>query len=49
MAAFYAEQGMHDRDPRWTHVISGRVGRFHQRADLDVFLRDQGYNWQAHE
>ena len=46
MTDFYNEQGMHDRDPRWTKVMSGRVGRFHDRADLDVFLRTQGYGWQ---
>lgn len=47
MAEFYTSQGMHDRDPRWTRVMSGRVGRFHQRADLDVFLKDQGFDWQS--
>jgi hypothetical protein len=46
MTEFYNEQGLHDRDPRWTHVMSGRVGRFHDRADLDVFLRKQGFDWQ---
>lgn len=44
MSVFYESQGMHDRDPRWTRVMCGRVGRFHQRADLDVFLRQQGYS-----
>ncbi len=47
MTEFYNSQGMHDRDPRWTRVMSGRVGRFHQRADLDVFLREQGFDWQG--
>jgi len=47
LGVFYESQGMHDRDPRWTHVMSGRVGRFHQRADLDVFLKRQGYDWQS--
>ena len=46
MTEFYNEQGLHDRDPRWTRVMSGRVGRFHDRADLDIFLRRQGYGWQ---
>ena len=46
MAEFYNEQGMHNRDARWTHVMSGRVGRFHERADMDRFLRQQGYDWQ---
>ncbi len=44
---FYKEQGLHDRDPRWTKVVSGRVARFHDRADLDIYLRNQGYNWQS--
>jgi len=43
MTEFYNEQGMHDRDPRWTRVMSGRVGRFHERADLDGFLERQGF------
>ena len=43
MTEFYNSQGMHDRDPRWTRVMSGRVGRFHQRADLDIYLRAQGF------
>lgn len=47
LGIFYESQGMHDRDPRWTRVMSGRVGRFHQRADLDVFLKRQGYDWQS--
>ena len=47
MTEFYNSQGMHDRDPRWTRVMSSRVGRFHQRADLDVFLRKQGFDWQG--
>ena len=47
LGVFYESQGMHDRDPRWTHVMSGRVGRFHQRADLDIFLKQQGYDWQS--
>lgn len=46
MTEFYNEQGMHDRDPRWTRVMSGRVGRFHQRAGLDTYLRQQGFDWQ---
>lgn len=47
MSVFYESQGMHDRDPRWTRVMSGRVGRFHQRSDLDIFLKRQGYDWQS--
>lgn len=47
MTDFYNEQGLHNRDPRWTTVMSGRVGRFHERAGLDTYLREQGYSWQA--
>ncbi|MBS13896.1 MAG: hypothetical protein CME19_20165 [Gemmatimonadetes bacterium] len=46
MIDFYNEQGMHNRDPRWTRVMSGRVGRFHGRSDLDVFLKSQGFGKQ---
>ena len=47
MTEFYDSQGMHDQDPSWTHVVSGRVSNFQRRADLDVFLRKQGFNLQG--
>jgi nitroreductase len=43
MTTFYQSEGMHDRDPRWTRVVAGRTGRFHDRAELDTFLSDQGF------
>jgi nitroreductase len=46
MTEFYTSQGMHDRDPRWTRVMAGRVGRFHQRAELDDYLAEQGFGWK---
>jgi nitroreductase len=44
MTDFYSAQGMHADDPRWTQVAAGRVGRFHDRAELDRFLRAQGFD-----
>jgi nitroreductase len=43
MTEFYQSQGMHDRDPRWTRVMAGRTGRFHDREELDTYLSDQGF------
>lgn len=47
MTEFYESQGMHDRSPRWTRVVSERAGHFHQRADMDIYLRDRGFDWQS--
>ena len=44
MVAFYESQEMHPSDPRWTTVMAGRTGRFHDRAELDTFLREQGFD-----
>ncbi len=43
MVAFYESQDMHPSDPRWTTVMAGRTGRFHDRAELDAFLKEQGF------
>ena len=43
MVAFYELQDMHPSDPRWTSVVAERAGAFHSRAELDTFLRDQGF------
>lgn len=43
MTAFYASQGMHVSDPRWTRVMADRTGRFHERGELGGFLGDQGF------
>lgn len=45
MVEFYGSQGMHERDQRWTTVMSKRTGRFHQR-ELEPFLEEQGFGWQ---
>ncbi|MBT4139719.1 MAG: NADPH-dependent oxidoreductase, partial [Candidatus Latescibacteria bacterium] len=47
MTVFYQSQNMHDRDPRWTRVMAGRTGRFHERVELDGFLKDQGFGMQV--
>lgn len=47
MTTFYQSQGMHDRDPRWTRVMAGRTGRFHERVALDAFLQDQGFGMKT--
>ena len=49
MVDFYTSQGMHRDDPRWTTVIAGRAGEFHNRAELDGFLRDQGFMSRSEE
>ena len=43
MIEFYASQGMHEGDQRWTTVMAGRTGQFHDRAELDEFLTAQGF------
>ncbi len=43
MVAFYASQGMHREDPRWTRVMAVRTGQFHARGELGAFLREQGF------
>ena len=43
MVAFYESQDMHNRDPRWTRVMAGRTGRFHDRAELGIYLGEQGF------
>lgn len=43
MVEFYASQGMHAGDPRWTNVMAERTGQFHAREELDEFLTAQGF------
>jgi nitroreductase len=43
MIAFYESQDMHPSDPRWTTVTADRAASFHARAELDAFLREQGF------
>ena len=43
MVEFYASQGMHEGDQRWTTVVGGRTGQFHVREELDEFLTAQGF------
>ena len=43
MVEFYASQGMHEGEERWTKVMAGRTGQFHARAKLDEFLTTQGF------
>lgn len=47
MVGFYESQGMHPSDPRWTTVVGGRAGQFHNRAELDAFLSEQGFKLRA--
>ena len=43
MVEFYASQGMHAGDQRWTNVMAERTGQFHAREELDEFLTAQGF------
>lgn len=43
MVEFYASQGMHTGDQRWTKVMAERTGQFHAREELDEFLTAQGF------
>ncbi len=43
MVAFYESQDMHPSDPRWTSVAAERAGSFHNRAEMDAFLREKGF------
>ena len=43
MVEFYASQGMHAGDQRWTKVMAERTGQFHAREELDEFLTAQGF------
>lgn len=43
-SAWYAERGMHDKDTRWSAVMSRRVPGMAKRADLTTFLHEQGLN-----
>ena len=47
MVDFYTSQQMHSNEPRWTRTMAGRVERFAARAELDVFLREQGFNQKS--
>lgn len=44
MSRWYAEQGLHPRDPRWSAVIARRLPGVAKRAALGGFLREQGFN-----
>ena len=47
MVEFYSSQAMHDKDPRWSKVMAARTARFHERAELDEYLSDQGFHFKA--
>ena len=47
MVEFYESQRIHPDDPRWTAVVAQRVGQFRNRAELDVFLRKQGFDLRS--
>ena len=47
LAAYYRSQGLHPKDPRWSSVMSRRVGELADRWDVGRLLRDQGLNTQT--
>ena len=47
MVDFYESHGMHPSDPRWTTVAGNRATLFHRRAELDAFLRKQGFKLRS--
>ena len=47
MVEFYSSQAMHDKDPRWSKVMAARTARFHERAELDEYLSDQGFHFKS--
>lgn len=44
MSRWYAEQGLHPRDPRWSAIIARRLPGVAKRAALGDFLCEQGFN-----
>ena len=47
LSAHYRSQGLHPKDPRWSSVMSKRVGALADRSDVGRLLRDQDLNTQA--
>ena len=47
MSAFYEDQGVHPKDPRWSSVTAHRLPTMKNRMDVGRLLREQGFDKQV--